>query len=284
MPSRSAVLVRLPPQASKARWIARRSTSASRARSGRDSTGSPAAGIAGSSGSSASRCSGRIGPAPRGDHRPCQGVLQLPDVARPGSFPDRREGLGGERKLAPAVPPLHALEDVLGQGRDVLGAVAERRDDDPGDVEAVEQVLAEPAGRDLFGQVAVRGRDDAGIGAESLGPTDALELPLLEDAEDLGLGRRGQLAHLVEEDGAAGRTLEPAGLLAVGSGEGTALVAEELALDQALGQRTAIDPDEGTGRAVRVAVQGGGDQFLTGATLADDQDRGVGRGSEADRP
>ncbi len=123
---------------------------------------------------------GQDGPAPRGDHRPCQGVLQLPNVSRPGSFPDCREGLGGKRKLAPAVPPLHALEDVVRQGRDVLGAVAEGRDDDPGDVEAVEQVLAEPAGRDLFGQVAVRGRDDAGIGAESLGPPDALELPLLE--------------------------------------------------------------------------------------------------------
>ncbi len=165
------------------------------------------------------------------------------------------EGLGGERELAPAVPPLHATEDVLGQWRDVLGAVAERRDDDPGDVEAVVQVLAEPAGGDLLGQVAVGGRDDAGVGAEGLGPADALELPLLEDAEDLGLGRLRQLAHLVEEDRAASGTLEPAGLLAIGAGEGAALVAEELALDQALGQGPAIDPDEGTGGAVRVAVQ-----------------------------
>ena len=120
------------------------------------------------------------------------------------------QGLGGERELAPAVPPLEPPQDVLGQGRDVLGAVAERRDDDPGDVEAVEQVLAEPAGGDLPGQVAVRGRDDPGVGAEGLGPADALELPLLEDAEDLGLGREGQLADLVEEDGAAGGALEPA--------------------------------------------------------------------------
>ncbi len=87
------------------------------------------------------------------------------------------------------MPPLDPLEDVLGQGRDVLGAVAERRDDDPGDVEAVEQVLAEPAGGDLFGQVAVSGRDDPSIGAENLGPADALEFALLKDAEDLGLGR-----------------------------------------------------------------------------------------------
>ena len=117
------------------------------------------------------------------------------------------------------MPPLEPSQDVLGQERDILGAVAERRDDDPGDVEAVEQVLAEPARGDLPGQVAVGGRDDASVGAEGLGPADALELPLLKDAEDLGLGREGQLADLVEEDGAAGGALEPAGLLAVGAGE-----------------------------------------------------------------
>ena len=62
-----------------------------------------------------------------------------------------------------------------------------------------------------------------------------------------------------------------------------ALVAEQLALDQALGQGPAIDPDERAGGAVGVAVQGGGHQLLAGPALADDQDGGVGRGGEADR-
>ena len=97
----------------------------------------------------------------------------------------------------------------------------------------------------------MRGRNDAGISPKSLGPTEAPELPLLEDAEDLGLGRWGQLADLVEEDGATSRGLEPAGLLAVGSGEAP-LAAEELALDEALGKSPAIDPYEGAGDASRV--------------------------------
>ena len=86
---------------------------------------------------------------------------------------------------------------------------------------------------------------------ERLGPADALEFPLLEDAEQLGLRRSGQLADLVEEDRAAGGALEPAGPLAVGAGEGASLVAEELALDQALGQRAAVDPDERAARCAR---------------------------------
>ena len=161
---------------------------------------------------------GQDGPAPRGDRGPGQGVLQLADVARPGPLLDGQEGLGREREL-PQPCLRSSAEDVLGQGRDVLGPVAERRDHDPGDVQAVVQVLAEPAGGDLLGQVAVGGRDDAGVGAEGLGPADPLELALLEDAEDLGLGRQRQLADLVEEDRPAGGALEPAGLLPVGAGE-----------------------------------------------------------------
>ena len=203
IPRRSAVLVRLPPQASKARWIARRSTSASRAAAGAARQGRRPRGVTGRRIVDV-EVFGQDGPAPRGDRRPGQGVLQLADVARPGPLADRREGLGEKRSSPQPCRRSSASQDVLGQRRDVLGAVAERRDDDPGDVEAVEQVLAEPAGGDLLRQVAVGGRDDAGVGAEGLGPADALELALLEDAEDLGLGRQRQLADLVEEDGAAG--------------------------------------------------------------------------------
>ena len=135
------------------------------------------------------------------------------------------------------------------KGRDILGAVAQRQDDDPGDVEAVEQVFAKPTGGDLSGQVAVGGRDDTSVGAECLGAADALELSLLKDAEDLGLGRERQLADFVEKDGAAGGTLEAPGLLAVGSGEGALLMAEQLAFDQAVWQRPAVHTDQGAGGA-----------------------------------
>src|SRR4051812_23721578 len=78
------------------------------------------------------------------------------------------------------------------------------------------------------GQVAVGCRDHAGVRVEDRGAADSLEFALLEDAEELRLGRVGQLADLVEEDRPAGGALEAAGALAVGAGEGAALVAEEL--------------------------------------------------------
>ena len=123
---------------------------------------SPVAGIGGSTGSSASRCSGRM-------VRPRAAI-----AARARAFSSCRTlpGQGrcriaarasGERESSPH-PCLRssAPEDVLGQERDILGAVAERRDRDPGDVQAVVQVLAEPPGGDLPGQVAMGGRDRPG--------------------------------------------------------------------------------------------------------------------------
>ena len=85
-----------------------------------------------------------------------------------------------------------------------------RQDDNPRDVEAVAQVFAKPTRGDLSGQVPVCGRDDMSVCAECFRTPDALELLLLKDAQNLGLGRERQLADFVEKEGATGGTLEVA--------------------------------------------------------------------------
>jgi hypothetical protein len=55
---------------------------------------------------------------------------------------------------------------------------------------------------------------------------DALEGPLLEEAEELDLERRREVADLVEEEGAARRELDAAEAVAHGAGERAAHVAE----------------------------------------------------------
>ena len=116
------------------------------------------------------------------------------------------------------------------------------------DVEAVVQVLAEPAGVDLVEQVAVGGGDDPGVDLDGLGVADALELALLEDAEQLHLELGRGAVDLVEEDGAGVRRLEPAGAVLDGAGERALDVAEQLAFEQALGQGPAVDADVRAGR------------------------------------
>jgi hypothetical protein len=60
-------------------------------------------------------------------------------------------------------------------------------------------------------------------------------------------------------------------------------VAEELALEQRVGQGGAVDLDEGLAGARRLFVEGLGDALLAGAGLAENEDRGLrGRGAADD--
>ena len=71
-------------------------------------------------------------------------------------------------------------------------------------------------------------------------------------------------------------------LSAIRAGERASLVAEELAFEQGLGQRRAVDGDERAPRPVAVLVNGARRQLLPGAGLAADQDGAVRRRQLAD--
>ena len=118
------------------------------------------------------------------------------------------------------------------QDEDVVAALAQRRNLDREHRQPEEQVLAElPLGHPLL-EVAVGRGDDADVDVQRLGAADPLETPLLERAQDLRLQRQRQLADLVEEQRAAMRQLEPAGLARRRAGERALLVAEQLGLEQ----------------------------------------------------
>ena len=79
--------------------------------------------------------------------------------------------------------------------------------------------------------------DQAEVGLDRLDAADALDLALLDRAQQLGLQVEAQVADLVEEQRAAGGQLELAELLLVRAGERAALVAEQRALDQLVRDR-----------------------------------------------
>ena len=85
---------------------------------------------------------------------------------------------------------------------------------------------------------------------------------------------RGKLGDLVEEQGAALGRLEETFLVDLRAGEGALHVAEELALDQALGDCAAIHRDERLLRARALGVHRARDQLLADAALAGDEHRG----------
>src|SRR6516165_10840387 len=120
-------------------------------------------------------------------------------------------------------------------------------------------------------QVAVGRRDQPHVGADRLVPPDALERLLLEHAQHLGLGGQRHVADLVEEEGAAVALLELTDAAAVGAGEGALLVAEQLALQEALRDGRAVEGQKRRMSAGTVLVEGAGDEFLAAATLPGDE-------------
>ena len=84
--------------------------------------------------------------------------------------------------------------------------------------------------------------------------------------------------NLVEEERAPVGELEAAEALLHRPGERPPLVAEELGLEEGVGERPAVDLHEGALRARREAVDGPGDQLLAGARFPVDVDGGVGLG------
>src|SRR5690606_18370199 len=138
------------------------------------------------------------------------------------------------------------------------------------DAEPVEQVLAESAVGGERIEWMVRGGHDAHVHAARRGLADAGDRAFLERAEQLGLGGRGEVPDLVEEEGAAVRGLEEPGPVPVRAGERTLRVSEELALDQIAGQRGAVQGDEGRITPPALRVQCTRDQLLAGPALAGD--------------
>src|SRR5262249_5665642 len=155
-----------------------------------------------------------------------------------------------------------ALEEVIDEERHVLAAIAKRRQVDRDDVQAVVQIRPELALLDRPLEVSVRGGDHAYVDLDRRGSADARGALLLEHAEGPRPQGDRQLGHLVEEDRAAVRLLEETDLPRVCVGERAALVTEQLGLEQALGNRRAVEHDPRIVGAWALGVEAARDELL----------------------
>jgi hypothetical protein len=146
------------------------------------------------------------------------------------------------------------FEEVYDERVHVLAPLAQGRELDGEDREAVVEVASERALLDGALQVYVRRRDDAHVGAQHLVRADARELAVLKHPQQAHLRRQAHLAYLVEEERAAVGLLEaPASALAR-VGERAALVAEEFRLQERLGDGATVELDVRPLLAPRVVV------------------------------
>jgi hypothetical protein len=108
------------------------------------------------------------------------------------------------------------------------------------DVDAVEEVHAEALRIDLGLQVDGGGGEHPHVDLDLLRAADAAYATLLQRAQQLCLQLGESCADLVHEERAAVRELEQAEALRVCARERAALMAEQLALEQILGDRAAV--------------------------------------------
>jgi hypothetical protein len=158
----------------------------------------------------------------------------------------------------------------------VLG-VAQRRHDDREHAQAEVEVVAKAARPHLGGEVPIGRGDDPDVDPPGSLLADPRELAVLEHAQQLALERERDLADLVEEERTAVGSLETADAVLLRAGEGAPHVPEELALEEVLRDRRAVDADERPLGAPAVRVDAPGDELLPRPGLAEDEHRGVGR-------
>ena len=140
-------------------------------------------------------------------------------------------------------------------------------------MQAVVEVLAEPALLDHLPQIAVGRGDDAHVHLDRLHAAEPHELALLHDAQQLRLGLGRDVPDLVEEDAALVGQIEEALLRIDRAGEGALDVPEERGLEQVRREVARVDRHERAVGARGVRVDRARDELLAGSALAGDQNR-----------
>ena len=116
-------------------------------------------------------------------------------------------------------------------------------------------------------QILAGGGDDPDVYRFGAGTTEPADLSRLDGRQQLGLQGIGERSDLVEEQRTAVRGLEETPLGRPRVGEGPTLEAEQLCLEERLGNGSAVNVDEGAGAARSCPVEESGHQPFARARL-----------------
>jgi len=137
--------------------------------------------------------------------------------------------------------------------------------------------------RGHFGrEVTISGGDNTHIDLNRTLTADRFDDAFFEHAEELGLSRERKLADLVEKERASRGESEFSLMIGPGVGEGTFHMAKKFALNQAGGDRTAVQFNEWLSGPRTLVMNARGDDFLTTAGLAGDEHGCFGFGGAGD--
>ena len=107
------------------------------------------------------------------------------------------------------------------------------------------------------------------------GPPHPAKFPGLQHPQQVNLHLHRNIAHFVKKEGSGIDHFKAALLGIFGVGEGAFLVAEELALQELIGEGPAVEGNEGSVTPRALGMDSTGHQFFTGAGFPGDQDGGI---------
>jgi hypothetical protein len=230
-----------------------------RGRTGRDPVQIEAPGIDG----------GRV----RHERRALHDIGEFPNVARPRVAEQAPPRIGRQGARGQTVLAARPGEKVLGEDDDVSVPLAEGGQGQGHHREPVVHVLAKPPLAYLGGQIRVGRAEDPGVDRFAPRGPQPAHRAIFEDLEQLGLEHLAQQSDLIEKERPPVGGLEQTGLRLARLGEGAALVAEQLRLEQGFGDGRAVHVDEGPAGPGAHAVEQPGHQPLAGPGLAGDEHR-----------
>jgi len=211
------------------------------------------------------------------------GVVQLADIAGPGMVEKKLHGDGLKAFQVLAVTLGGLAKKMMSEERNVFLAFTERRQVNFDGVEAEKKIFAKTAAGDFGLDVGIGGGEDANVDAASSGGANAFEFARLESAQKLGLQVHGDVCDFIEEESATVGEFETPDAIGFCVGERTLHVTEKLAFENAFGEAACVDGDERAADARGKHVESPGDDFLSGAMLAGDENVCVGGADARDQ-
>ncbi|CCJ84281.1 hypothetical protein BN133_658 [Cronobacter dublinensis 582] len=213
--------------------------------------------------------------AARQQHRALNHVFQLAHVALPFHFAQRVQRFSGNAVDAASQAAGDFKRKRLHQQRNVFRALAQRRQMDREHVQTVIEIASELAVRHHLAQIAVSGGDKPHVGLDDFIAAEPLKLLLLQHAQQLRLEIQRHVAHFIQKQAALVGKLKTPDTLRAGTGKRAALVAEQIALQQACGHRRAVEFHHPPPVAVAQVMDSARDKLFAGAGFTEDQHRTV---------
>ena len=161
---------------------------------------------------------------------------------------------------------------MVRQRQDILPTLPQRRHAQLHDVKPVIQILPEPTGFYFLFEIPVTRRNDPRVRMDFRVRAEALKPSVLRHAQQLRLKLRRHLANLIEKDRPPRRLLEAPDALRRRTRERPALVTEQLALQQRLGNGRAVHLHQRSGSTPAPGMDDIRENLLAHAALAREQD------------